>query len=281
MIYKLKNLRYNETTFKKGGIDMVIVDHEIADRVERDKLIDSFDASCLTNVGYDLRAKKFYVSDKAEERVVLQPNESAFVESVEVVSMPTDMIGRIALKNSRIRLGLSLDAPVYQPGHKTRIYFRLTNVSGDSIELDVGEKYATIMFDKLSAVPDKPYTGAFSDEFQYKGLGDYKNVYKKQIREIEKKTEDLKTVEHSIYGNVLVILTVYIALFSFLTTNISLEANSATLDQYFIFNALLLGCISFLVALMGTIVKPSKKTWTYWIPAVLCFAVAFGLFLLK
>ena len=117
---------------------MVIVDHEIADRVKRDGLIDSFDDSCLTNIGYDLRAKQFYVSDKAEERVILQPNESAFVESVEIVSMPTDMLGRVALKNSRIRQGLSLDAPVYQPGHKTRIYFRLTNVSADSIELDKG-----------------------------------------------------------------------------------------------------------------------------------------------
>lgn len=167
---------------------MVIVDHEIAERVRRDDLIDSFDASCLTNVGYDLRAKRFYVSDKAEERVTLQPNESAFVESVEIVSMPTDMLGIVSLKNSRIRQGLSLDSPVYQPGHKTRIYFRLTNVSADSIELDVGEKYATILFEKLSSVPDNPYDGAFSDEFKYRGLGDYKNVYRRQIREIEKKT---------------------------------------------------------------------------------------------
>ena len=137
---------------------MVIVDHEIADRVKHDSLIDSFDDSCLTNIGYDLRAKQFYVSDKAEERVTLQPNESAFAESVEIVSMPTDMLGRVALKNSRIRQGLSLDAPVYQPGHKTRIYFRLTNVSADSIELDKGEKYATILFYTLSSVPDNPYS---------------------------------------------------------------------------------------------------------------------------
>lgn len=259
---------------------MVIVDHEIAERVRRDDLIDSFDASCLTNVGYDLRAKRFYVSDKAEERVTLQPNESAFVESVEIVSMPTDMLGIVSLKNSRIRQGLSLDSPVYQPGHKTRIYFRLTNVSADSIELDVGEKYATILFEKLSSVPDNPYDGAFSDEFKYRGLGDYKNVYRRQIREIEKKTEDLKYIEHSIYGNVLVILTVFVALFSFLTTNISLAVNSAGIEQYFIFNALLLGCISFLVALMGTIIKPKKRTWAYWIPAALCFFVAFLLYIL-
>ena len=48
---------------------MVIVDHEILDRVKRESLIDSFDNSCLTNIGYDLRAKQFYVADQAEERV--------------------------------------------------------------------------------------------------------------------------------------------------------------------------------------------------------------------
>lgn len=258
---------------------MVIVDHEIKDRVMHAEMIDSFDDSCLTNIGYDLRAKRFYVSADGEESVTLQPNESAFVESVEIISMPTDMLGRIALKNSRIRQELSLDAPVYQPGHKTRIYFRLTNVSADSIVLYAGDRYGTILFEKLSSVPDKPYDGAFKDEFNYKGLGDYKDIYKRQIREIEKKTDDLKSVENSIYGNVLVILTVFVALFSFLTTNVSLAVNSASIKDYFTFDTLLLGCISFLVALMGSIVRPKKGAWMYWIPAVLCFAASCFFFL--
>ena len=194
--------------------------------------------------------------------------------------MPTDMLGRIALKNSRIRQGLSLDAPVYQPGHKTRIYFRLTNVSADTIVLYAGDRYATILFDKLSAEPEHPYHGAFRDEFNYRGLGDYKDVYKRQMREIEKKTDDLKSIENSIYGNVLVILTVFVALFSFLTTNISLAANSAGIKQYFIFNGILLGSISFLVALIGMVIKPKRKMWMYWIPAVICFAAAFLVYLL-
>lgn len=259
---------------------MVIVDREIEKMADRGCLIDSFDKTCLTNVGYDLRAKRFFVSSKAQESVTLQPNESAFVESVEIVDMPTDMIGVLTLKNSRIRLGLSMDAPVYQPGHKTRIYFRLTNVSADSIVLYAGEKYATILFDKLSQEPEHPYDGAFRDEFDYRGLGDYRDVYRRQMHQIEKKTEDLKSMEHRIYGNVLVILTVFVALFSFLTTNISLAANSASIEQYFIFNAILLGCISFLVALIGMIVKPDRNTWVFWIPAVICFVAAFLLYLI-
>lgn len=259
---------------------MVIVDREIEKMADCGCLIDSFDKTCLTNVGYDLRAKRFFVSSKAQESVTLQPNESAFVESVEIVDMPKDMIGVLTLKNSRIRLGLSMDAPVYQPGHKTRIYFRLTNVSADSIVLYAGEKYATILFDKLSQEPEHPYDGAFRDEFDYRGLGDYRDVYRRQMRQIEKKTEDLKSMEHRIYGNVLVILTVFVALFSFLTTNISLAANSASIEQHFIFNAILLGCISFLVALIGMIVKPDRNTWVFWIPAAICFMAAFLLYLI-
>lgn len=265
--------------FRKVGRNMVIVDHEIMDRVERDGLIDSFDSSCLTNIGYDLRAKRFYFSTKGEESITLMPHESAFVESVETVTMPTDMLGRVALKNSRIRQGLSLDAPVYQPGHKTRIYFRLTNVSADSITLYSGDQYGTIIFDRLSTVPDRPYDGAFRDEFDYRGLGDYHDIYKHQIREIEKKADDLKSMANNIYGNVLMILTVFVALFSLLSINISLAANSATIKDYLVFNALLLGCVSFLVALLSPFFKPKKRWWAYWIPSAICFAAAFYLFL--
>lgn len=256
---------------------MVLTDHQIYQRVEHDHLIESYYDGCLTNIGYDLRARKFYTGKEAENSVTLLPNESAFVESVEIVSMPHDLLGRVALKNSRIRMGLTLDAPVYQPGHKTRIYFRVTNVSADSITLYQDEKYAMLMFEQLTGEPDAPYEGVFQDEFNYRGLGDYTDVYKRQRKELEKKTEDLKELERSIYSNVLSILAIFMALFSFLTMNISLSVNSATVEQYLIFNALLLGGISFLVALLSLAMKNNK--WTNWIPAAICFIAAFALYL--
>ena len=257
---------------------MVLTDRQIAQRVKSDHLIESYYESCLTNIGYDLRAKKFYTVKGAEDSVTLLPNESVFVESVEIVDMPKDLLGRVTLKNGRIRLGLTLDSPVYQPGHKTRIYFRLTNVSADIIALDADERYAMIMFEQLTDVPDEPYAGVFKDEFSFRGLGDYADVYKRQRKEIEKKTEDLKELERSIYGNVLAILAIFMALFSFVTLNISLSANSSTVEHYLIFNALLLGGISFLVALINMVMRNGK--WTNWIPAVGCFIAAFLLYFL-
>lgn len=264
---------------------MVLVDREIAELSEPEGgLIDSFDERCLTNIGYDVRAK-YFVLGRAEkekkESVSLNPGESAFVACAESVNMRTNLLCRVVLKNSRIRQGLSLDAPVYQPGHHTRIFFRLTNVSNDELTLNREDKFATLIFEQLSKVPDKPYDGAFSDEFDFSGLGEYQDIYRRQIREIEQKSEDLKSIEHSIYANVLVIITVFVALFSFLTTNLSLVSSSAEAQQFFMYNFLLLGCISFLVALIDGVINRKKKMPSLivpWIPSVVCFIISIIIF---
>jgi hypothetical protein len=69
------------------------------------------------------------------------------------------------------------------------------------------------------------------------------------------------------------------ALFSFLTVNVTLAANSATVENYLIFNALMLGGISFLVALLNTVVRPKKNGWHSWLPSIICFLAAFCLYL--
>lgn len=262
---------------------MILIDREITTRVNESELIDSFDPKCLTNIGYDLRAKYFVIGNEKKESAALKPGESAFVASVETVKVSEDLLCRVVLKNSRIRQGFAIDSPIYQPGHHTRIFFRLTNVSGDELLLYKGDKYATIIFEELSDKPDVPYEGSFSDEFDFSGLGDYREIYKNQIREIENKTEDLKSVERTIYANVLVILTVFVALFSFLTTNLSLFSSNTTVQQFFIYNFVMLGCISFLVALLNSVISrnlKARKHLLLWIPPILCFLIAFIISLL-
>lgn len=262
---------------------MILVDREISKRSNSAGLglIDSFDPRSLTNIGYDVRAKYFVVGREKKESVSLMPGESVFVASVEKINLPKDLLCRVVLKNSRIRQGFAIDAPVYQPGHHTRVFFRITNVSGNELMLDSDDKYATLIFEQLLEEAEHPYSGTFSDEFDFSGLGEYKDIYKKQIREIEKKSEDLKSVEHSIYANVLVILTVFVALFSFLTTNISLFSASASASQFILYNFVMLGCISFLVALLDGVIN-KIQAWSHrlvrWIPAAICFGVALYIF---
>lgn len=261
---------------------MVLVDREIRERVDHANLIDSYDPRCLTNIGYDLRARQFTVGGEMKESVTLNPGESTFVEPAESVNMPTDLMGQVVLKNSRIRQGLTLEAPFYQPGHQTRVYFRLTNVSAESITLEADQKYATIVFQKLSQEPEQPYDGKFQKEFNFRGMGDYQDVYKRQMKELEQKQHDIKELEGTIYANVLTILSIFVALFAIVTINVNLTANSATVQMYFVFNALVLGCVSFLAALLNTVVKDRPFRLSHWLPAIAAFMAAVAAkFLLK
>ena len=258
---------------------MLLVDREIA--ALGSGLLEDFSAECVTNIGYDLRAEQFIADGQTAAKAVLAPGESVFVGTKEKIKLPDDMTGRIVLKNSRIRQGFSMDAPVYQPGHHTRVFFRLTNVSGDELRLNAGEKYTTILFERLSGPPDSPYKGTFTNELDFSGMGQYGGVYQAQVRKLEKKTEDLKSLERSIYANVLVILTVFVALFSFITTNLSLLSASADARQFLIYNFMMLGCISFLVALLNGVISFAKSYKIPWAASVLSFAVAILLFLIK
>lgn len=267
-----------ESDYSKEETAMVLVDRDIARMVESNSLIENFDANCLTNIGYDLRTEYFAVNQKEERSATLKPGESVFVASKEAVRLPDNLLGRVYLKNSRIRQGLSLESPVYQPGHFTKVFFRLRNVSNGEIKLTEGQKYAMIVFEQLSRKPDEPYHGTFQSEIDFKGLADYTEIYKEQVDEIEKKTEDLKNMEHSIYANVLVILTVFVALFSFLTTNIGLFSRESSSAEFVLYNLIMLGGISFLVAVLNSTIGTNKfAKRAIWAATTVFFVAAFFL----
>lgn len=232
------------------------------------------DSECVTNIGYDLRAENFARGSKMEETCELLPGESVFVASSEVIHFDSNTVGKIYLKNSRIRLGLTLDAPIYQPGHITAIYFRITNVSSDSITLSKGEKYAMLVFEQLSESPDHPYSGTFQKEFKFSGLGDYKSTYADQIKSLSGKIDDIKSVEKSIYGNVVTILTIFIAIFSILNINIELARTAASTVSFLAYNLTTIGSISFLAILMHELLsKSTDRNHKLWFIPIVCLGL--------
>lgn len=132
-------------------------------------------------LSYDLTTRAFYDTDGEHDKYTLNPGESVFVGSDEIISLPDNLAGRVLLKNSRIREGLSMDAPLYFPGHKTRVYFRVTNVTANRISLDTAHDLASIAFEELSAPAEAPYRGAFVDEFDFRHMASYKEIYEAEI----------------------------------------------------------------------------------------------------
>ena len=66
--------------------------------------------------------------------------------------------------------GLSLDAPLYFPGHSTRVFFRVTNVNQGAIAVDYARGIAQLVFERVEGDVERSYDGAFVDEFGYRGV---------------------------------------------------------------------------------------------------------------
>lgn len=246
----------NQTSIKNGSIDSV------------------------TNIGYDLTCNVFHksVGDHVEHCALL-PGESVFVESKEILQFDKQTIGIVQLKNSRIRMGLSLDAPIYQPGHITPIIFRLTNLTNQEIELRQGDKCAMLLFAQLEHDPEHTYKGTFQEEFSFSGMGDYTAAYSQQIKDVEGKIKDLKSIEKTLYTNVITILTIFIGIFSLLNMNITLAKNAVSAIDYLTFNLAIIGALSFLSCLLHEVLQREKFRHWLWVLPAICFAALFALVL--
>lgn len=186
------------------------------------------DASTVGQISCDLQTESFFTNAGKSDSATLAPGESVFVSCVECINLPDNLTATVLLRNSRIRQGLSLDAPLYFPGHKTRLFFRITNVSAETICLDKGNGIAQVVFESVSDHVSSPYGGVFADEFDYKGLADYSDIFAEDIKKIDERKSEVKGIEKRIYANVLALFAVFAAIFTLVNVNAgALQAASA------------------------------------------------------
>lgn len=256
---------------------MVLTDKEL--KVQGMALIAPFDANNLSPIGYDLTVDDYSNEPgKTVKSINLAPGASVFVRSKEKIMLPNDMMATVSLRNSRIRQGLDLTAPVYQPGHETRVFFRVTNVSPQSITLDGSKGIATITFEKLDSEVERKYNGSFQNEFDFSGMSDYTTSLSKDISIIEEKADAIKELEKNIYGNVLAVMAVFVGIFSLLNVNVSLVAGNVTIKTLLTLNLATVGSIGFLVAIISTALQHEEKHRPFliviWIACVVAFIAA-------
>lgn len=161
-----------------------LVDKDILLLAESGALINCVKEN-IQSIGYDLRTGGFFdLGQRQKAECSLVPGDTIFVECVESINLPADIAAKIVLRNSRIRQGLQLDAPIYHPGHNTQVYFRISNISKTVIDLNTHDELASIIFEKLHSSPQKVYDGAFQDEKNYKGMASYTKEYMMQTKDI-------------------------------------------------------------------------------------------------
>ncbi len=267
-----------------GVYNLFIVDKKIRTMCENGELIiENYSPENIGAISYDLTVQNILVSNDADDieprkSFELSPHQTVFVETLETIHVPDNFVGIVTEKNSVMRQGLVVSAPYYQPGHKTRCFIRVTNISSDIITISKGKKIAQILFDELSEKPEKTYSQradtSYNNEMTYTGFGRYEDEYKKELKKIKKAEENLEEKTNNIYANVLTFMGIISAIFSILTINFEAFSN----QEFSKLNILSLNLsMAFIISvLMGIIlffINKKRKTWVYVLFAVFVIAL--------
>lgn len=99
------------------------------------------------------------VRASSEEPFVLHPNEFVLGTTVETISLPGDIVGRLEGKSSLGRLGLLIHstAGYVDPGWEGTLTLELSNVANLPILLVPGMKIGQISFAQMTSEVDRPY----------------------------------------------------------------------------------------------------------------------------
>ena len=206
---------------------MFIVDRDIKHLCQQHELIaEKYNEQNVGSISYDLTLQDVIVLEEDNETYnsyELKPNQTVFVSTLEVLKIPDNYVGIVTEKNSVMRQGLMVSTPYCQPGHRTKAYLRVTNISSNIITISSGKIIAQILFDKLSGTPECPYsqnqTASYNNELEFIGFGNYESTYEKEIKKIKKAENDLDAKANGIYANVMVFMGIIAAIFTLVTVN--------------------------------------------------------------
>jgi dCTP deaminase len=171
---------------------LVLSDRDIRKEIEAGRLvIEPFDAAAVQPASVDLKLggefrvfrnyRLPYIDPKqempdltelevleGEKPFILHPGEFALAVTVERVSIPDDLVGRLDGKSSLGRLGLIVHstAGYVDPGFDGRLTLELTNIINLPILLYQGMPVSQISFNRLTSPAESPYGKGAGSKYQ-------------------------------------------------------------------------------------------------------------------
>ena len=165
---------------------MLLSDRDIKQAVAEQRLVlDPWDETLVQPSSIDVRLDRFFrvfnnsqythidpaqqqddlttlVEPSGDDPFVLHPGEFVLGSTLEVVSLPDDLAGRLEGKSSLGRLGLLTHstAGFIDPGFSGHITLELSNVANLPITLWPGMKIGQLCLFRLSSAAEHPYGSA-------------------------------------------------------------------------------------------------------------------------
>jgi len=109
----------------------------------------------LSVAGYDVRVAQF---------VFIQRGDFFLASTLEKFSMPNDVLGHVADKSTWARRGLAVQNTIIEPGWKGYLTLELTHHGEETIHITPGTPIAQIIFHRLEASAENPYSGKYQNQ---------------------------------------------------------------------------------------------------------------------
>lgn len=89
--------------------------------------------------------------------VVLEPHSAFIASTIEYIKMPRDLVAWAMIKSTYARCGLSITAPLIEPGWEGNLTITFANTSNREVLLYLNEGFCQIVFDRVDNI-DKDYS---------------------------------------------------------------------------------------------------------------------------
>ncbi len=141
-----------DDTVRENGVDLRL-GKQIARLRSTEVVLDTHRAIDLQN---------FYQIENGDTFIVY-PDEKILVSTNEHVELPSDLMGFVELRSTFARCGLLLPPTILDGGFKGTITLEVRGTSFP-IKLYAGERFAHVVFAKLTSPLGKPYEGKYQGQ---------------------------------------------------------------------------------------------------------------------
>jgi dCTP deaminase len=100
------------------------------------------------------------------EQFIMHPQELVLASTIENISLPPDILGRLEGRSSLGRLGIIVHgtAPLFFPGLSGCAVMELGNIGPMPVALYPGMRICAFTFERLSSPSSRPYKGKYSGQ---------------------------------------------------------------------------------------------------------------------
>lgn len=183
---------------------MILTDRDILRLLKAEKpLIENFKKESLQSESYDLSIGEKYskylddfkiidlsnqkdinntykTEDIPQNGLIIGPHDYVLLSVDERINMPNNITGHIRPRTRYTRMGLLISSQHCNSSYSGNLNLGLLNTNPFAVVIHSGMKIAQIVFEQLTDIPIKTYSGVYQNEDGTKGADLFQEFYEKE-----------------------------------------------------------------------------------------------------